>query len=338
MFTERKQTLMLVINPTAGKNRARDNLFMLINHFFNHNYHVTVFPTQAKGDACRYVAEFAPDYDALVCVGGDGTLNEAVTGLMFCEPQRRPLLGYIPAGTTNDFAATLGISSEMEQSAEQFCIGEPFRCDIGRFNGRYFTYVAAFGLFTEVSYETPQPLKNALGHTAYILEGVKSLASVQSYHLKITCDEEEIEGDYIYGQFSNSTSIGGIMDIARTGVQLDDGLFEVLIIRMPANVIELNSIISSLMFQKVEDSPYIFFRRAKSITVSCETPLPWALDGEAGGSFCYSKMDIVPGAVTFNLASLPNEKNIPAQQVLPEMSSDTTEKLEAPDDTGSTKS
>lgn len=317
MLTERKQNLMLVINPTAGKNRARDNLFMLINYFFTHNYHVTVFPTQAKGDACRYVAEYAPEYDALVCVGGDGTLNEAVTGLMFCKLEERPRLGYIPAGTTNDFANTLGISSEMEQSARQFCTGDPFRCDIGRFNGRYFTYVAAFGLFTEVSYETPQQLKNALGHAAYILEGVKSLTSIQSYRLKITCDDEEIEGDYIYGQISNSTSIGGIMDIGHTGVQLDDGLFEVLLIRRPVNVIELNNIISSLMFQKVEDSAFIYFKRVKSVTVISQIPLPWTLDGEAGGSFCYSQAQIMPGAVTFNLASLPNEKNIPAHQALP---------------------
>ena len=333
MLSGRKQSLMLVINPTAGKNRARDNVFMLIDYFFTHGYQVTVFPTQAKGDACRYVAEFAPQYDALVCVGGDGTLNEAVTGLMFCDPEDRPRLGYIPAGTTNDFANTLGISSEMEQSAEQFCNGDAFRCDIGRFNGKYFTYVAAFGLFTEVSYETPQPLKNALGHAAYILEGVKSLTSIQSYHLKITCDGEEVEGDYIYGQISNSTSIAGIMDISRTGVQLDDGLFEVLVVRMPSNVIELNAIISSLMFQKVDDSPYIYFRRAKSVTVISETPLPWTLDGEAGGTFCYSQADIMPGAVTFNLASLPNEKNIPAQQTLPGAEPDTLP--EAQEDTQS---
>lgn len=316
MLTEHTKELMLVINPTAGKNRARDNLFMLINYFFTHGYHVSVYPTQTKGDACRYVAEFSVDYDALVCVGGDGTLNEVVTGLMFCKPEKRPRLGYIPAGTTNDFANTLGISSEMEQSAQQFCSGDPFRCDIGRFNGRYFTYVAAFGLFTEVSYETPQPLKNALGHAAYILEGVKSLASIQNYHLKIISDGEEAEDDYIYGQISNSTSIGGIMDIGHTGVQLDDGLFEVLLIRMPTNVIELNNIISSLMFQKIEDSEFIYFRRAKSVTVISETSLPWTLDGESGGSACYSQADIMPGAVTFNLAALPNEKNLSAQQPL----------------------
>lgn len=332
MLTERKQSLMLVVNPTAGKNRARDNLFMLINYFFNQNYHVTVFPTQAKGDACRYVAEYSSQYDALVCVGGDGTLNEAVTGLMLCEPEYRINLGYIPAGTTNDFANTLGISSDMATAAEQFCSGDAFHCDIGCFNGRYFTYVAAFGLFTEVSYGTPQPLKNALGHAAYILEGVKSLASIKSYHLNITCDGEAIEGDFIYGQISNSTSIGGVMDIGRTGVQLDDGLFEVLIVRMPTNLIELNNIVSSLMFQKLEDSPYIFFHRAKSVTVLSETPLPWTLDGEAGGVFCHSQADIIPGAVTFHLAALPNEKNLPAQQTLPETSepSEQTEHTEEP--------
>ncbi len=317
MLTEHTQQLMLVINPTAGKNRARDNLFMLIDYFFTHGYHVTVFPTQAKGDACRYVAEYGTDFDAVVCVGGDGTLNEAVTGLMLCQKEDRPQLGYIPAGTTNDFANTLGISGNMEQSASQFCTGDPFCCDIGRFNGRYFTYVAAFGLFTEVSYETPQPLKNALGHAAYILEGVKSLASIKNYHLRVICDGLVIEDDYIYGQISNSTSIGGIMDIGHTGVQLDDGLFEVLLIRMPTNPVELNSIISSLLFQKVEDSPFIHFTRAEQVTVISESPLPWTLDGEEGGSFSYSEAQIMPGAITFRLASLPNEKNLPAQQALP---------------------
>lgn len=308
MLTERKQQLMLVINPTAGKNRARDNLFMLINYFFTHNYHVTVFPTQAKGDACNFVAEYATSYDALVCVGGDGTLNEVVTGLMMCEPQHRPLLGYIPGGSTNDFANTLGISSDMQTAAHQFYHGKPFCCDIGRFNGRYFTYVAAFGLFTEVSYETPQPLKNTLGHAAYILEGAKSLTSIKSYHLKIICDGEETEGNFVYGQCSNSTSIGGILNIGRTGVQLNDGLFEVILIHMPENFLVLNEIVGCLMTQNLQNSDHIFFRRAKSVTVISDDLLPWTLDGEAGGSFYYSQAEIVPGAVTFNLA----EQDAPA--------------------------
>ena len=307
MLTEKKQSLMLVINPTAGKNQARDNLFPLTNYFFTHNYHVTVFPTQAKGDACNYVAEYATQYDALVCVGGDGTLNEVVTGLMMCPADKRPRLGYIPGGSTNDFANTLGISSVMEEAAEQFCSGKPFCCDIGKFNGRYFTYVAAFGLFTEVSYETPQPLKNALGHAAYLLEGAKSLTSIKSYALKVRCDEEEINGKFIYGQLSNSTSIGGILNITRTGVQLDDGLFEVILIHMPENLLELNDIVASLMSQKLAECKYIFFRRAKSVTVQADSPLPWTLDGEAGGSFTYSKAEIIPGAVTFNL-DLPGNK------------------------------
>lgn len=303
MLTERKQSLMLVINPTAGKNQARDNLFMLINYFFTHNYHVTVFPTQAKGDACSYVAEYAAGFDALVCVGGDGTLNEVVTGLMMCRSTHKPQLGYIPGGSTNDFANTLGLSSVMETAAEQFCTGSPFACDIGRFNGRYFTYVAAFGLFTEVSYETPQPMKNALGHAAYLLEGAKSLACIKSYQLSITCGEEEIDGEFIYGQLSNSTSIGGILDIGRTGVLLDDGLFEVILIHMPKNLLELNDIVASLMSQKLSDCKHIFFRRASRVTVRSEVPLPWTLDGEAGGSFQYSQAEIVPHAVTFHLAA-----------------------------------
>ena len=308
MLTQQNNKLMLVINPTAGKNRARDNLFMLIDYFFTHDYHVTVFPTQAKGDACDYVAQFAQYYDAVVCVGGDGTLNETVTGLMFFDADRRPLLGYIPAGSTNDFANTLGISSDMRQAAEQFCSGDVFHCDIGRFNGKYFTYVAAFGMFTDVSYETPQPLKNALGHAAYILEGVKSLASIKNYHLKIVCDGEEIEDDFIYGQVSNSTSIGGLLNIGRTGVQLDDGLFEVILIRMPNNLIALNNTVAALISQNIKDCPGIYFRRAKKITVISDIPLAWSLDGEAGGSFTYSQAEIMPGAMQMSLGAPPQER------------------------------
>ena len=198
MLSKRNPNLMLIINPTAGKNQARNQMFSLTNYFFGAGYHVTVFPTQERGDATKFASEFAADYDRIVCVGGDGTLNEVVTGLMTLPEDQRPVLGYVPAGTTNDFASTLGISPNMEESMKETIEGEPFFCDIGRFNGHYFTYVAAFGLFTEVSYDTPQSLKNMLGHFAYILEGVISLASIRSYPLTIDVDGELIEDKFIY--------------------------------------------------------------------------------------------------------------------------------------------
>lgn len=311
MLSPQRPKLMLIINPTAGKNQARNQMFSLVNHFFHAGYLVTVFPTQAKGDATEYARVYSPNYDLVVCVGGDGTLNEVVTGLMMLPPIERTHLGYIPAGTTNDFASTLGISSNMDQSVQQVIDGAPFYCDIGMFNHQYFTYVAAFGLFTDVSYGTPQPLKNTLGHFAYILEGIVSLASVRSYHLQIEVGDEFIDETFIYGQISNSTSIGGIMDIGSTGVQLDDGLFEVLLIKMPTNPIELSETIAALMSQKIDTCPHIYFRRASKVRVLSDEPISWTLDGEAGGTMLEAEAEIIPHAVSFSLKGLPNEKNLP---------------------------
>ena len=309
--------LMLIINPTAGKNQARNQVFNLINYFFTTGNHVTVFPTQGSGDGTKFAEEYAEEYDRVVCVGGDGTLNEVVAGLMTLPEDKRPILGYVPAGTTNDFASTLGISPRMEESMQQIVDGEPFYCDIGRFNGQYFTYVAAFGLFTEVSYDTPQPLKNMLGHFAYILEGVISLATIRSYHLKVEVDVELIEDTFIYGQISNSTSVGGVMDIGRTGVQLDDGLFEVLLFRMPTNPLELNEIITALMRQTIDDCPRIYFRRASRVRVLSEEPIAWTLDGEAGGETTDATAEILPHAIALSLVGMPNEKNLPEETVNP---------------------
>lgn len=316
MLSSPHQKLMLIINPTAGKNQARDHLFPMLDFFFRSGYQVTVFPTQAKGDATNYVTEFGRGYDRIVCSGGDGTFNEVAAGLMTLPEDERPMLGYVPAGTTNDFASTLGISPDMDQSMHQLIEGRPFHCDIGRFNDRYFTYVAAFGLFTEVSYETPQQLKNTLGHFAYILEGIRSLATIRSYHLQMEIDGEFVDDTFIYGQISNSTSIGGIMDIGPTGVQLDDGLFEVLLIKMPTNPIEMSEIIAALMSQKVEDCPHIYFRHAASIHVIADKPMSWTLDGESGGTMLQAHAEIVPHALSIMLAGLPNEKNLSTEVVM----------------------
>ncbi|MDO5549122.1 MAG: diacylglycerol kinase family lipid kinase [Eubacteriales bacterium] len=310
MLSKRIPKLMLIINPTAGKNQARNQMFNLTNYFFRSGYHVTVFPTQQRGDGTQFASEHAAGYDRVVCVGGDGTLNEVVAGLMMLPKEQRPILGYVPAGTTNDFASTLGISPHMEESMKQTMEGEPFFCDIGRFNGHFFTYVAAFGLFTDVSYDTPQSLKNMLGHFAYILEGVKSLATVRSYHLTVDVDGEQIEDTFIYGQISNSTSVGGVMDIGRTGVQLDDGLFEVLLIKMPTNPLELNDTIGALMLQKVEDCPRIYFRRAARVRVLAEEPIAWTLDGEAGGVVADATAEILPHSIALSLMQMPNQKNL----------------------------
>lgn len=294
--------LMLIINPTAGKNRARAELYDIVQLLFVSGYRVTVYPTLNKGDATRYIKEYSREFENIICVGGDGTLNEVVTGLMELPPPERRTLGYIPAGTTNDFASTLGLDgSDMIKCAQGFVSGIYHSCDIGRFNGRYFTYVAAFGAFTEVSYETPQEMKNALGHAAYIMQGIKSLPALQPYHLEIEADSKHIEGDFIYGQFSNSTSIAGIMDIRSTGVALDDGLFEVMLVKMPTNLIELSEIVTAMMNRKFTDCPHIFFHHAKRVIVRSKRGLHWTLDGEDGGTTTEAVAQCIPRAVTLRL-------------------------------------
>lgn len=294
--------LMLIINPTAGKNRARAQLYDIVQLLFVSGYRVTVYPTLMRGDATRYVQEYAKEFENIVCVGGDGTLNEVVTGLMELPPAERRTLGYIPAGTTNDFASTLGLSgSDMAKCAQGFASGIYQQCDIGRFNERYFTYIAAFGAFTQVSYETPQEMKNALGHAAYIMQGIKSLPALQPYHLEIQIDEAHMEGDFIYGQISNSTSIAGIVDIRSTGVVLDDGLFEVMLVKMPTNLLELSETVTAMMNRKFTDCPHIYFYHAKRVTVRSKRGLPWTLDGEDGGTTTEAVAQCIPHAITLRL-------------------------------------
>ena len=236
--------------------------------------------TQEREDATKVVREQAKYYDLVVCSGGDGTLDEAVTGMM--QSEVRTPLGYIPAGSTNDFANSLEIPKDMIQAAKTAVLGVPFSCDVGEFNGDYFIYVAAFGIFTDVSYATSQELKNALGHVAYILEGAKRLHTIKSYHMRVEYDGNEIEGDFLLGMITNSTSVGGFKNMTGKDVKLDDGMFEVTLIHKPKNIIELNTIIASLTNLK-DETDLIDSFRADSVKFYSEEEIPWTLDGEFGG-------------------------------------------------------
>ena len=243
---------------------------------------MTAYPTQASGDAVKAVKTRRAGYDIVVCSGGDGTLDEVVTGMMQCE-EKLPI-GYVPAGSTNDFANSLKIPKNMIKAANVVVRGKNFACDIGAFNNDSFIYVAAFGIFTNVSYETKQDVKNVLGHAAYLLEGVRALPTIRSYPLKITCDQQVIEGEFLYGMVTNSHSIGGFRGITGTGkeVLLDDGVFEVTLIRKPSNPLELNNIIVAMVDKRVK-SEHIYSFTASRIVVESEEPLAWTLDGEFGG-------------------------------------------------------
>ena len=273
--------LLFIYNPLAGKSQIKNYLSDIIDIFVKANYEVTVRPTQEKRDAYITITEIANEFDLLVTSGGDGTLNETVSGLM--QLKNRPRLGYIPAGTTNDFASSLGLSKIMTEAAETIVKGENFFCDIGSFNERFFTYVAAFGAFTEVAYQTTQQSKNMLGHLAYVLEGIKSLKSIKAYHMTVEYDGNVIEDDFIFGMVSNSMSVGGFKGKGELGIVLDDGLFEAAFIKMPKSAIELQATINALL--KLEfDCEYIYFFRSSKINISCGDSVSWTLDGEFGGS------------------------------------------------------
>lgn len=280
---------LFIFNPHSGKALIRNHLMEIVDILVKDGYELTVYSTQGRGDACRAVRERRKSYELIVCSGGDGTLDEIVTGMM--QSGFRTTIGYIPAGSTNDFANSLKIPSTMKKAAEAVVGGTVFSCDVGRFNEDFFVYIAAFGLFTEVSYGTPQEMKNMLGHLAYILEGVRHLQNIRSHHLKVTSVSENgetvvIEDDFIYGMVTNSYSVGGFKSIAgnvfKGKIALDDGLFEVTLIKMPKNPMELNSILAALAIQNI-DTAYMYSFKSSRLVIESEDDIAWTLDGEFGG-------------------------------------------------------
>lgn len=272
--------LLFVINGHSGKGQIKNRLLEIIDVMVQEGYQVTVHTTQAREDATNVVREQAKDYDLIVCSGGDGTLDETVTGLM--QSGEKVPIGYIPAGSTNDFANSLKIPKNMLHAGKTAVTGRRFPCDVGEFNGDFFIYVAAFGIFTDVSYATSQELKNVLGHVAYILEGAKRLHTIKSYHMRVEYDGQETEGDFLLGMITNSTSVGGFKGMTGKNVKLDDGLFEVTLIHKPKNIIELNEIIASLTNLK-DTTDLIDSFRADEVRFYAEEEIPWTLDGEFGG-------------------------------------------------------
>ncbi|MGN1193811.1 MAG: diacylglycerol/lipid kinase family protein [Dorea sp.] len=275
--------LLFIYNPHAGKELLKPKLSDVIDIFVKAGYEVVVYPTQAYRDAYKKVKKYkAEDYDLVVCSGGDGTLDEVVTGMMKRDPDKRTPIGYIPTGTTNDFASSLHIPRKLLEAADNAVNGTVFACDVGKFNKGIFVYVAAFGLFTDVSYETKQSMKNALGHLAYVLEGAKRLFNITSYKIKVTHDGETIEDEFIYGMVTNSRSVGGVRNMIGDQVGFNDGLFEVTLIKTPKNPIELQEIITALMTKQM-DSPFMYTFKSGHITFQSMEEIPWTLDGEYGG-------------------------------------------------------
>ncbi|MBE5905313.1 MAG: YegS/Rv2252/BmrU family lipid kinase [Lachnospiraceae bacterium] len=282
-----KRKLLFVFNPHSGKAQIRPNLLQIIDIFTKAGYDVTAYPTQCQADAYNKVKADGAFYDHIVCSGGDGTLDETVSAIM--DAGLKTNLGYIPAGSTNDFANSLDIPKDMVKAANIAVNGTPFLCDVGKMDGVTFVYVAAFGLFTDVSYQTDQGLKNMLGHAAYILEGAKRLGQIESYRVKVEANGEVYEDDWIYGMVSNSKSIGGFSALSGKDVELDDGVFEVLLIKMPRNPIELNETLACLLKQEF-DFKHLYAFKSDEVTFTFENPTCWTRDGEFGGS--YTKVQI----------------------------------------------
>ena len=271
------EKMLFVMNPYSGMRRANKYLADIIALFNQADYETVVHMTRRQGDAIEIVKNRAKDMDLIVCCGGDGTFNETITGIL--EAGADVPVGYIPAGSTNDFATSLKLSGNIMQAAQDIVEGQPMPYDVGKFGDRYFSYVASFGAFTRASYTTPQSIKNALGHTAYVLEGISELSQIKNEHVRMEIDGQVVEDDFLFGAISNSTSVGGILTLSPDVVDLADGQMEILLVRAPRNLLEIPECIQAVQSQKYNCS-MITFQSAKKVRVFADPSMPWTLDGE----------------------------------------------------------
>jgi YegS/Rv2252/BmrU family lipid kinase len=301
-----KKKMLFIFNPKAGKGKIKSSLSEVVDVFCRGNYEVMIRATQCPRDAYEQAKEYAPSVDLIVCSGGDGTLDEVVTGIM--ESGVSVPIGYIPAGSTNDFANSLFMPKNAVTVAKMIMKKKSYFCDIGKFNNRAFTYIAAFGLFTDVSYQTDQDLKNVLGHVAYILEGVKRLFDIKYYHMKVEADEMDVEEeDFIYGMVTNSRSVGGFKHLTGKNVDMNDGLFEVTLIKRPKNPIELQEILTSLLSSE-DNTDLIYSFKTRKLKITTEEPVSWTLDGEFGGDETEVVIENKYQALNLYLVSTKNEE------------------------------
>ena len=290
------KNLLFIYNPKAGKASIGSHIGDIVDIFTRAGYKVTVYPTQCPGDGEVMAAKWAEEYDRIVCAGGDGTLDEIVTGVMVSKKSLP--IGYIPTGSTNDFARSIGLPKSLKKAAATASGDCLFKCDLGKFNDRYFVYVAAFGLFTDVTYETDQGMKNIFGYTAYLAEAAKRLPSIRSIPLKIEYDDNVITGSFLVGIITNSESVGGIRALPGPDVKLDDGIFEVMLVRAPDNILEFNMIAPAILDRRIKSDNVICFK-CSGISITSDEPIAWNLDGEFGGMTDTVRIDNVHEAVEF---------------------------------------
>ncbi len=293
-----KKKVLFIYNPNAGRGKIRSKLSEILEVFSQSDCELIVYPTKQRMDARVKAIEYAQNGEctAIICSGGDGTLNEVVGGLMECNVSLP--VGYIPSGTTNDFGYSLRIPKDMVKAAQIIVKGATLLCDVGKINEQYFTYTAAFGLFTDVSYDTPQNVKNVLGRMAYILSGVSKLHGIKSFRMKVELEDEEIEDEFMVGMIANSNSVGGFRGITGKQVLLNDGLFELIFIRKPHNVIEVSNIINELLKNDLSGK-YFYYRRVSNVKVYSDIDIPWALDGEYGGTTRIANITVCKQAIPY---------------------------------------
>ncbi len=313
--------LLFVFNPFAGKGLIKSNLYEIIDVFTKGGYNVTCYPTQAPLDGFEKIRKDASYYDLVVVSGGDGTLSEGVKGMM--EQDEMIPLGYIPAGSTNDFAKSMGIPAKMTVVAENIMNGVYFDYDIGEFNGEYYVYVAAFGAFTDVAYSTSQNAKNVFGHMAYIAEALKRLPTYTGYDLIVEHDDTILHGNFILGIISNTISIGGMKKLIHGDVCFDDGLFEVTLVRTPTNAIAFQSLITDATFNKLTDKNFVTFRTSK-VKITSDIDIAWTLDGESGGSHREVEINNIKQAIRF---VIPPDEKTNEQMLLNSLNNDENDHL-----------
>lgn len=289
---------LVIINPRAGKERGKQYLFSIADTLCKAGYKVTVHITQASGDATNIVRNWGAEYDRIICCGGDGTFQETVTGALALPSDSRPSIGYIPCGTTNDLSKSMDVPTIPDDNIANVVSGNYQNMDIGVFNDRIFTYIASFGTFSSVSYETPQSAKNLLGHTAYVLNGISQVFKIHPIHMRWQCDELSGEGDYLFGGVSNTTSIGGMYKLPPSAVSLDDGMFELILIKNGEFNIDLVPKLIAKRFNE-ESGNRILILKGKHFVLDFDQPIPFTLDGEFGGEQTHVEIDCLQGAIRF---------------------------------------
>lgn len=301
-----KKKVLLIVNPTSGKNKGRAGTFDIVNRFSSADYDFTIKPTTCQGDATNIVKKYIDGNDMVVCCGGDGTFNETINGVMSLN--RRVPIGYIPAGSTNDLAHTIGLPTKINEATETIIEGNINQYDIGLFNNRFFSYIASFGVGTNLAYQTPQKLKNKFGHGAYMLDAfvihlIPTIKSVKPKHCRIEYDGKVLEDDFFFGSISNTTSVAGMFNFDRNEVRLDDGKFEVLLVRGVSNPFESFPLLAQIRKMDYDGKKIIYFR-CSSLRMTFSEPVPWTLDGEFGGDQTNVNFSVLNRAI--DIVSGPN--------------------------------